>query len=91
MDFNRYKDQLEQLGFDYMFLFYKMECIKPNNNIYEKVINTIDTEPQNIIFFDDNKNNIEGALKSGMTAYLVTGKTIKEFIKTNLSFDKICM
>lgn len=91
MDFNRYKDQLEQLSFDYMFLSYKMKCIKPNNDIYEKVINTIDTEPQNIIFFDDNKNNIEGALKSGMTAYLVTGKTIKEFIKTNLLFDKICM
>lgn len=86
MDFNRYKEQLEQLNFDYMFLSYKMKCIKPNNAIYEKVINTTGIKPQNIIFFDDNKKNVQGALKCGITAYLVTGDTIKEFIKNN--FDK---
>lgn len=86
MDFNRYKEQLEQLNFDYMFLSYKMKCIKPNNAIYEKVINTTGIKPQNIIFFDDNKKNVQGALKCGITAYLVTGDTIKEFIKNN--FDE---
>lgn len=86
MDFNRYKEQLEQLNFDYMFLSYKMKCIKPNNAIYEKVINTTGIKPQNIIFFDDNPKNVQGALKCGITAYLVTGDTIKEFIKNN--FDE---
>ena len=83
MDFNRYKEQLEQLNFDYMFLSYKMKCIKPSNNIYKKVINTIGIKPQNIIFFDDNKKNVQGALKSGIMAYLVTGNNIKEFIENN--------
>ena len=83
MDFNRYKEELEQLNFDYLFLSYKMKCIKPNKDIYEKVISTIGINPQNIIFFDDNKKNVQSALKSGIMAYLVTGDTIKEFIKNN--------
>ena len=83
MDFNRYKEQLEKLNFDYMFLSYKMKCIKPNDEIYEKVINTIRIKPQNIILFDDNKKNVQGALKTGIMAYLVTGYTIKEFTKNN--------
>ena len=83
MDFNRYKEQLEQLNFDYMFLSYKMKCIKPNNVIYKKVISTIGIKPQNIIFFDDNERNVQGALKCGITAYLVTGDTIKDFIENN--------
>lgn len=83
MDFNRYKEELEQLNFDYLFLSYKMKCIKPNKDIYEKVISTIGINPQNIIFFDDNKKNVQSALKSSIMAYLVTGDTIKEFIKNN--------
>lgn len=83
MDFNRYKEQLEQLNFDYMFLSYKMKCIKPSNDIYEKVINSIGIKPQNIIFFDDNHKNVQGALKNGIMAYLVTGNNIKEYIENN--------
>lgn len=82
MDYNRYENQLKKLGFDYMFLSYKMKCIKPSNEIYEKVIKIVGVKPQNIIFFDDNEKNVQSALKNGITAYLVTGANIKEFIET---------
>lgn len=84
MDFNRYKEQLKQLNFDYMFLSYEMKCIKPSTDIYEKVVNTIGIKSQNIIFFDDNEKNVQVALKNGITAYLVTGNNIKEFIENHL-------
>lgn len=91
MDFNRYKEKIEQLNFDYIFLSYKMKCIKPNNDIYEKVINTIGIKPQNIIFFDDNQKNVQNALKTGIMAYLVTGDNIKEFTKNNFEIlQDIC-
>lgn len=83
MDYNRYKKQLEKLNFDFMFLSYEMKCLKPSKYIYEKVINTIGIKPENIIFFDDNEKNVQGALINGITAYLVTGSNIKNFIQNN--------
>lgn len=85
MDYNRYRNKLNDLGFDYMFLSYEMKCIKPSTDIYEKVINTVGIKAQNIIFFDDDAKNVQGALKKGINAYLVTGNNIKEFF-TNHSF-----
>ncbi len=42
--------------------------IKPNHDFYYEVANTLKEEPKNILFIDDNQNNIDGAKEIGMQA-----------------------
>lgn len=83
MDYERYKQQIKKINFDYVFLSYEMKCIKPSKDIYLQVIKTINCRADNIIFFDDNEKNVNGAKLLGINAYQVTGENIKE------AFDKI--
>ena len=78
MDYKRYKQQIEKINFDYIFLSYEMKCIKPSSDIYLQVIDALDCEADNIIFFDDNQRNVNGAKQLGINAYQVTGENIKE-------------
>lgn len=78
MDYKRYKQQIEKINFDYIFLSYEMKCIKPSSDIYLQVIDALDCEADNIIFFDDNQKNVNGAKQVGINAYQVTGENIKE-------------
>ena len=78
MDYKRYEQQIGKINFDYIFLSYKMKCIKPSNDIYLQVINTLKCDPDNIIFFDDNEKNVNIANQLGINAYQVTGENIKE-------------
>lgn len=78
MDYKRYEEQIKKINFDYVFLSYEMKCIKPSKDIYLQVINMLNCEANNIIFFDDNERNVEGAKAVGINAYQVTGKNIKE-------------
>jgi len=78
MDYKRYEEQIKKINFDYVFLSYEMKCIKPSKDIYLQVINKLNCEANNIIFFDDNEKNVEGAKAVGINAYQVTGKNIKE-------------
>lgn len=78
MDYKRYKQQIEKINFDYIFLSYEMKCIKPSSDIYLQVIDVLDCEADNIIFFDDNQRNVNGAKQLGINAYQVTGENIKE-------------
>ena len=40
--------------------------IKPNPDFYYEVANILNEEPNNILFVDDNQNNIDGAKEIGM-------------------------
>lgn len=55
--------------------------IKPNHDFYYEVANILKEEPSNILFVDDNQNNIDGAKEIGM-------KTIK-IDRYDDVFDKI--
>lgn len=83
MDYRRYEQQIKEINFDYVFLSYEMKCIKPSKDIYLKVIDTLNCEANKIIFFDDDKKNVNGAKLVGINAYQSTGKNIKKI------FDKI--
>ena len=78
MDYKRYEEQIKKINFDYLFLSYEIKCIKPSNDIYLRVIDALDCEADNIIFFDDNQKNVNGAKQLGINAYQVTGENIKE-------------
>lgn len=78
MDYKRYKQQIEKINFDYIFLSYEMKCIKPSKDIYVQVIDKLKCESYEIIFFDDNEKNVNGAKLVGINAYQATGENIKE-------------
>lgn len=53
----------------YAFLSYKIKNLKPNLDIFLKVIKQIGAEPRHIIFIDDSIENIRAALTTGMQAH----------------------
>ena len=78
IDYEKFIKHFDVSIFDEMFLSFKLDMIKPNDDIYKYVINKLNTKPENIYFFDDNKDNIDGAIRNGINAYQVTGKTVKK-------------
>ena len=57
--------------FDNIFISADIHKIKPNKNFYEEIINKIKCSPNEILFLDDNKENIEGASICGLNTILV--------------------
>ncbi len=81
IDYNRYNNKIEKIKFDYIFLSYEMKCLKPNDEIYKKVINDCNCNPNDIVFFDDNDKNVIAAKNNGINCYKVTGNNIKNIFK----------
>lgn len=58
--------------FDEAFYSYEMGLWKPQNEIYETLLEKIGLKPNQVLFVDDNKANIESASKMGIqTIHLV--------------------
>jgi len=58
--------------FDGGILSYKEKLMKPENDIYDKLIKTYEINPNESIFIDDTKENIDGATKLGFKTVLFT-------------------
>lgn len=71
--------------FDHLFLSYEMGVVKPDSAIYHMVSEKIGVPFQEIIFFDDNFNNIETALNLGMDAHLIIPENSINQIKITLN------
>ena len=80
IDYEKFIKHFDVSIFDELFLSFKLGMLKPNDDIYQYVINKLNTKPENIYFFDDNKENVDGAIKNGINAYQVTGKTVKKVV-----------
>ena len=81
MDKERIDKQLNLDEYDYVFLSYELGMIKPNNEIYEYVINHVPFEKENILFLDDAIENIDVALNVGIKAKQVNGYDL-DYIKS---------
>lgn len=46
---------------------------KPDPRIYQKIFGKVNCLPKEVVFFDDKPENIDGAQKLGINAYLFTG------------------
>ncbi len=55
--------------FNKLFLSHEMGLRKPDAAIYREVVNRIGGEPQECLFFDDLKENLEGAEKVGIKTH----------------------
>ena len=78
IDFNCLKQKLDINIFDEVFLSYRLGCTKNDTKIFQILINKLSINPNNIYFFDDKEENIKNAQKTGINAYQVDGKNIKE-------------
>lgn len=58
--------------FDRVFLSHEMGLAKPEEAIFEAVINEIQVEPNRVLFFDDLLANLEGAKRVGLQTYHIT-------------------
>ena len=74
--------------FDEAFISYKMHVAKPNPLIYQKVFEATGIQPEETMYFDDSRDNIEAARKLGIVSCLVpmneieTCKEYQQLIET---------
>lgn len=81
IDYEKFIKHFDVSIFDEMFLSFKLDMLKPNDDIYQYVINKLNTKSENIYFFDDNKENVDGAIRNGINAYQVAGETVKKVVE----------
>lgn len=56
--------------FDHNFFSHELKAAKPTPEIYRKVQAALAVAPEQIVFFDDRKENVHAALKEGWQAFL---------------------
>lgn len=66
------ESEVEKL-FQYNFLSHKTGFMKPDKEAFLHVINELKTDPERILFFDDNQMNVDAALSFGIKAVRVKG------------------
>lgn len=53
-------------NFDNLIISADINMIKPNIDFYEKVSEIVNVDINDILFIDDNQDNVDGAISSGM-------------------------
>lgn len=64
-DKKRIDDQYNLSKFDFVYLSFEVEMRKPNRDIYEYVLNDLGVKPEQILFIDDDSQNISMAKQCG--------------------------
>lgn len=68
--------------FDKLFLSYELGYLKPEKEIYQKVLEKIKIKPEEILYVDDIKEFVEAAKECGWNAYHFTSnENLVEFFK----------
>ena len=57
--------------FDGGVVSYKEKLLKPEKEIYEKIVDKYDLEPSQTVFIDDMKENVKAAIRSGLKVILL--------------------
>jgi putative hydrolase of the HAD superfamily len=59
--------------FDEHYFSNRIGLVKPDRDAYEHVVSALDCAPEEILFLDDNRINVDGALAVGLDAHRVQG------------------
>jgi len=59
--------------FDYSFFSHELGCVKPEREIFERVLEKIPFDKSRIAFFDDNPINVHAAESFGIKSFCVRG------------------
>lgn len=79
--YEKTKDQLSFIEtFDGGIFSYKEKCIKPDFEIYRRLLKRYDIKPEQAVFYDDRKENVEAAEKLGIRGVLFTRERVMEEI-----------
>jgi putative hydrolase of the HAD superfamily len=65
--------------FDKIVISSDVQIIKPDNGIYLYALDKIKSKPEECLFVDDNKANVDGALALGIESFLYTD--VDSFVK----------
>lgn len=87
-DKKRIDAQYDLSKFDYIYLSFEVGLRKPDKRIYEYVLKDLNTSPENILFIDDDTNNILMAKECGWNtcqAYGYELNKIKESVEKFLA------
>lgn len=90
LDKERIDKQVNLSMFDYVWLSFDLGCCKPDEIIYKKVEKDLELDTNNILFIDDNLENIEIAKKRGWNTCQAFGyeldkikESVDNFLKNN--------
>lgn len=73
--------------FDDIIISSDIKMVKPDPDIYLHTLNKINSNPEESLFIDDSKTNVDGAINVGINGYLYTDSNLfAEYIK-NLGID----
>ena len=84
-----HKDVLDPIlnYFDGGIFSFDAGCEKPNDCIYNLLINKYDLNPSNCLFFDDRKENIDAAIKNGLNGIVFTQDISNKLIINKINED----
>lgn len=80
-------DYLHQV-FDRNYVSYEMGMVKPDPEIFDAVSGDLGIPPVRILFFDDNRINVEAAIDAGFRAHLVDGVEETRELLSNYRFTR---
>lgn len=63
---------------EFCFVSYELGCLKPDKEIYLKLVDKLSCKPEDIIFVDDKEKNVESAKKLGIKGVVYNKETIKK-------------
>lgn len=73
LHWNGQKQHVEvQALFSRTYLSYLLDMVKPDQGIFEHIIADLGCAPEEVIYFDDNQINVDGARTAGLVAAVAT-------------------
>ncbi len=89
IDFDIFKEQFDINLFDEMFLSYEDKLLKPEDEYYQKIIEKIKKENDELYFLDDSVKNIEAANRNGIYGFVVIGNDSRKKVEEILNYKEM--
>ena len=77
-DKERLNKQVDLSKYDYVFLSFEMKCKKPSKKIYEKIIEEIPFNGEDILLIDDRQDNLDMAKEFRWNTLKATGLELEK-------------
>lgn len=81
-DKKRINDQYDLSKFDYVYLSFEIGMRKPDEKIYKYVLDDLKVKPEDILFIDDDYQNILAAKRCGWNTCLAFGYELDKIKKS---------
>jgi len=67
------RKMLKGAKLDYLFNSYELRAVKPSKKAFSEVLKALKARPQDVVFVDDKKKNVEAAQRQGINGVHFTG------------------